>query len=248
MRDKTVELPPAAARVAVSLFAPIAVAFMVLTALGMAVSLDQGGLTPVFLGAIGLVSWFLGQNWYGLEGLGLRGKRPFFAGLGFAFLPWLPLLLLRLNVDSSGTTSAGVGTAFVYLLLFEGFCIHLWLFGLFFRSAADWQSPLFSALLSGLLFGILSFLLFQESYETNLSAALYFALWGLFYGLVRLRTGSVLGAMLVQPLQSLTAWYILLPDLPPEPGEFLNLYLGMGVVYALLIWRLWPNEESDYRV
>lgn len=113
---------------------------------------------------------------------------------------------------------------------------------------SDWRGPLSAALLSGLLFAGTAFLLFQESYEARLMAAVYFMAWGLFYGLIRLRTGSILGLVIVQAMQSLTAWHILLPNLPPQRGEYNYLYIGMTVWLAILIWRLWPNEESDYRV
>ncbi|MCA9979478.1 MAG: hypothetical protein KDD89_01540, partial [Anaerolineales bacterium] len=79
-------------------------------------------------------------------------------------------------------------------------------------------------------------------------AALYFMAWGLFYGLIRLRTGSILGLVIVQAMQSLTAWHILLPNLPPQLNEYFYLYIGMTVWLAVLVWRLWPKEEGDYRV
>ncbi len=40
---------------------------------------------------------------------------------------------------------------------------------------------------------------------------LYFLVWGVLYGIIRLRTGSILGVVLVQALASFTAWYVFQP-------------------------------------
>jgi membrane protease YdiL (CAAX protease family) len=146
----------------------------------------------------------------------------------------------------------GISSDFLYLLLFEAFAVQLWLFGTFFRSVADWRGPLTAAVSSGIVFGAVSSFLFLEAdYQGTLTitGVLYFLAWGLFYGMVRLRTGSIIGAVAVQAMQSLTAWHIFLPLVPPNfPQTYNSLYIGMGMVYMILVWRLWPNEEEDYRV
>ena len=50
-------------------------------------------------------------------------------------------------------------------------------------------------------------------------------------------------------MQSLTVW-----ELVP-PFEFVNesnlnplFYTIAGIIYAVLIWRLWPKELDDYRI
>jgi membrane protease YdiL (CAAX protease family) len=201
----------------------------------------------LLFGPIGIISWFLGLRWYGLPGLGLRGKRPLFSGIGFAVLGWFAFLIFRLFV-----TSRGLGTGFqdfVFLLLFEAFCVQLWLFGLVFHSLADWRGPLTAAIASGIVFGAVALLLFQNSYIAGVSSLVYFPLWGIFYGIIRLRTGSILGTVIVQAMQSFTGWVVLLPVLPrPDITELQTLYLGTGAAYLVLIWRLWPKQEDDYRV
>jgi membrane protease YdiL (CAAX protease family) len=201
----------------------------------------------LLLGPIGIISWLLGLRWYGLPGLGLRGKRPLFSGIGFAVLGWFAFLILRLFVSSRGL---GTGfQEFVFLLLFEAFCVQLWAFGLMFHSLADWRGPLTAAIASGIFFGAVALLLFQNSYIAGASSFVYFSLWGIFYGVIRLRTGSILGTVIVQAIQSFTGWVVLQPVLPrPDVVELQTFYLGTGVAYLLLTWRLWPKREDDYRV
>lgn len=205
----------------------------------------------VVLGALGLISWLLGVRWYGLAGTGIRGGRPFYASIGFAALGWFAYFISRLFFVSSNQdvlVADNFGRIALYLVLFEAFAVQLWTFGIFFRSVADWRGPLAAALSSGLLFGVLASQLFEEAFISGLSSLLYFAAWGVFYGLIRLRTGSILGAVIIQAMQSLTAWYILLPQPQPAIAELQNLYLATVIAYAVVIWRLWPTEEDDYRI
>ncbi|MCA9969038.1 MAG: CPBP family intramembrane metalloprotease [Anaerolineales bacterium] len=212
----------------------------------------QETLVPL-LAALGIVSWFLGLAWYGLPALGLRGKRPLFAGIGFAVIAWIPFLLLRfifvaLNPETPIGRGAPAGQAFFYMLLFEAFAVQLWAFGLVFRSLAEWRGGLTAAIGSGVLFGMAAFLLFQESFVDTPSSFLYFLLWGVLYGVIRLRTGSLLGIVVVQALHSFTAWVVLLPTAQPDPGQLQSLYLASSAVYLIVVWRLWPKEKEDYRV
>jgi len=243
-------LPPPINRAMVSVFAPVVVTLIlvsVITNLFGAVSNPLAQMSLVLSG-FGVISWFTGGTWYGAKGMGLRGGRPVFAGSGFAFLGWIGLLLMRFVFSGiGGFAQEGLGTLFVYLFLFEAFAVQLWIFGFFFRSVADWRGPLTAAVSSGLLFGVVAFLTFQESFEQTVLAFAYFLIWGLFYGLVRLRTGSIIGIVLTQAMQSLTAWQFMLPEFTPTL-ELDWLYTSMGIWYAILIWRLWPKEESDYRV
>jgi membrane protease YdiL (CAAX protease family) len=198
---------------------------------------------------IGLASWFIGWRWYGLKGLGLRGGRPLTAGIGFATLAWLAFMLVRfVTVEVAAYGSPGGGRTFIYVLLFEALCTQLWVYGLFFRSVADWRGPLTAAISSGILFGAVAFLFFQESFASMASGLLYFVVWGVVYGMIRLRTGSFLGPVIVQALQSWTAWYVMAPADPINTTELRNLYLISSVTYLIIIWRLWPKQESDYRV
>ena len=250
---RSVALPPPATRTMISLFAPVIIGVIVTTAVqrlvGSASSLAD---SAIFLGGIGLASLYLGMSWYGSDRLGLRGGRPFFSGAGFAFLGWIALLVARLAlvaVDETLFLQEPLLPSFFYLLLFESFAVQLWAFGLLFRSAADWRGPLTGAVVSGLAFAVIGYLTFQESFQTSFGAILYFLAWGLFYGLVRLRTGSLLGIVLIQAMQTLTGWFFIVPVRPVTPLVFNSLfYTYMGIWYAVLIWRLWPTEESDYRV
>ena len=209
---------------------------------------SEGSNAPI-LGGIGVASWFLGLFWYGLPGMGLRGGRPLFAGIGFATLGWLAFLLLRFTFISLNLNAADSGRSFIYLLLFEAFAIQLWAFGLLFRTLAEWRSPLAAAIGSGFGFGAVAFVLFQEAYSSGMISLLYFMLWGAFYGIIRLRTGSLLGTALVQTLHSFTVWVALgpLPALTPT-DRLPTVYLLAGLVYLVVIWRLWPKEKADYRV
>lgn len=217
-------------------------------ALTLILGSSEGSNAPI-LGGIGVASWFLGLFWYGLPGMGLRGGRPLFAGIGFATLGWLAFLLFRFTFISLNLNAADSGRTFIYLLLFEAFAVQLWAFGLLFRTLAEWRGALTAAVGSGIGFGAVAFVLFQEAYSSDLISLLYFLVWGAFYGIIRLRTGSFLGSMLIQALHSFTVWVALgpLPALTP-PDRLPTVYLLAGLVYLVVIWRLWPKEEADYRV
>jgi membrane protease YdiL (CAAX protease family) len=133
-------------------------------------------------------------------------------------------------------------------LLFEAFAVQLWAFGLVFRALADWRGGLTAAVVSGILFGATGFLLFRESFAPGLPGLFYFLLWGVLYGVIRLRTGSILGLILVQALQSFTAWFVFQPPADLAETGIQTVYLAVSVLFALIIWRLWPRRESDYRV
>lgn len=206
--------------------------------------------TALQLAGIGLVSWFLGLRWYRIPGMGLRGHRALYAGIGFAVLAWLAFLIVRfatVAVETIGLPNSG--QTFVYLLLFEAFCTQLWTFGLFFRAVADWRGPLTAAIAGGILFGTIAFLFFEESFNNpTLPAFIYFGIWGILYGIIRLRTGSIVGVVVVQALHSWTAWQILALVNEPAPSQLGNLYLISTILYLIIIWRLWPKKEEDYRV
>jgi hypothetical protein len=256
-----------------------ALAFFLPTIVALAVALLSGaqlnrqmamGLSyaPVFA-ALGLTSWFLGLRWYRISGMGLRGGRPLFAGIGFAVLGWVALLIARLlpgipavTINEAGQAvieasllvevvaigADNAGRVFFYLLLFEAFALQLWTFGLLFHALADWRGPLTAAVGSGLVFGAAGLLLFREAFVANLSSLLFFVLWGVLYGIIRLRAGSLLGIALVQALQSFTVWYVFLPPNPPPLSGLQLVYFAASILYALIIWRLWPHQEEDYRV
>jgi membrane protease YdiL (CAAX protease family) len=145
-------------------------------------------------------------------------------------------------------TPFNFGRFFLYFLLFEAFAVQLWAFGLLFRGLADWRGPLTAAITGGVLFGAVSSQFFDEAFLDTITSLLYFTVWGIFYGLIRLRTSSLLGTTLVQAFQSLTTWHILLPEAQPDVAQLHNLYLLASTLYLLFIWRLWPHEEDDYRV
>ncbi|MFQ5400071.1 MAG: type II CAAX prenyl endopeptidase Rce1 family protein [Anaerolineae bacterium] len=242
---------PFGARALLAFFLPVLGAAIVGVFIGSFLADATGrqyALAPV-MAATGLISWFLGLRWYGLAGLGLRGRRPFFAGIGFAVLGWVAFLLFRFAfVLIRGFGPAGSGQAFVYLLLFEALAVQLWTFGLLFRSLADWRGPMTAAIGSGIIFGTAAALLFQESFISSPSSYLYFILWGVLYGIIRLRTGSLLGTAVVQALHSFTAWVVMAPQPELAAGQLQSLYLAAGVAYLVIIWRLWPKREKDYRV
>jgi hypothetical protein len=200
-----------------------------------------------------VTSLLLGVRWYGLSGMGLRGGRALTAGLGFAALIWIIFLALRFFfVDIAPSALQGrppnAGRTFVYLLLFEAFATQLWAYGLVFRAAADWRGPITAPMVSGIVFGLVALLNFQHSYIYSVLSILYFVAWGILYGIVRLRTGSWLGTAIGQVMQTFSAWIVLAPYPEPNAGQLNNLYLAATVAYMLLIWRLWPKSESDYRV
>lgn len=256
MQDRRA-LPSATTRVFLSLILPIAGALVLQTLVSIAVGApatvvpeEQGGAALLLAGA-GAVSVLLGMRWYGLRGLGLRGGRPLYAGIGFAALGWVVYLAARFFVVGSQQdilVSPTFGRDFVYLLFFEALALQLWVFGLLFRSIADWRGPLTAAVSSGLAFGVVGFLFFEESFVEDWNSFLFFLVWGLFYGLIRLRVGSIIGIVIVQAMQSLTTWHILLPVAEPQLAQLRLLYTITATFYVIFIWRLWPSEEEDYRV
>lgn len=237
---------PLTTRVVLAFTIPLLAAAVVGTLIGSAA--EQTARAPL-LGAIGLASWFLGLWFYGLPAVGLRGKRPLFAGIGFATLGWGTFLLLRAIFIPLNPEPAGSTRAFIYLLLFESFAIQLWAFGLLFRALADWRGPLTAAVAGGIVFGATAVLWFQNSGPITVITLIYYTTWGLFYGIIRLRTGSLLGAVFIQAMQSFTAW-VALGALPADiPVSQLQWVFGLATVaYAVFTWRLWPQQESDYRV
>lgn len=210
---------------------------------------DPRARGALVLGGIGLTSWLLALFWYGLAGVGLRGRRPLYAGIGFATLGWLILLAARfLLIPSAQLTNADAGRTFFYLLVFESLCTQLWTFGILFCGVADWRGPLTGTLAAGVVFGLSGSLLFGESVLTGALPLLFFLVWGFLYGLIRLRTGSLLGTVVIQALQSFTTWHILVPRLPADPKYYSQFYLVSSFLLAILIWRLWPKRKEDYRV
>jgi hypothetical protein len=236
-------------RVALSLLAPAVGALAIFQASGASLADSAVSGRAIMLGALGLISWFLGMTWYKINGMGLRGGRALYAGIGFAVLGWLALLLIRLfTVPGGGVAEGELARTFFFLLVFEALCTQLWAYGLLFRSVADWRGPLTAVLISGAAFGAAGWLFFGESAVGGGLAALYFMAWGFYYGLIRLRTGSLLGMVMVQPLQVLTVWYLLPPASPPDPTRYAWYYIAAALVFLVIIWRLWPCQESDYRV
>jgi hypothetical protein len=243
---------PAPFRMVVALLVPFIGAVLFSSLAGLLRPLDptdtQAGVS-LFLGGAGFISLLIGVGWYKLEGMGLRGKRPLYAGIAFASMGWLVFLAARfIWVQNMGYGPPDSTRSFIYLLLFEALALQLWTFGLFFRALADWRGPLTAAVGSGLLFGTMGFLFFQESLYNNFISLGYFLMWGIFYGIIRLRTGSLLGIVVVQALQSFTAWVVMVPAAAPPEEALQIVYTISMAAYAIFIWRLWPKEESDYRV
>lgn len=237
-----------------ALLLPIVAGVLLQSVAGGGFTLQPGNNAPLLAG-IGLGSWLLGLNWFGLAELGLRGKRPLFSSIGFATLGWLLLLVTRfvfLSLDPEGMNPNGAGRIFLYLLMFEAFAVQLWTFGLLFRVFTAWRGALPAAFGSGAMFGVTAFVLFREAQiADDLFALLYFVVWGVLYGVIRLRTGSILGSVLIQALQSFTVWVVLAIIDPLPPADAANLalfYLVSAAGYAVIIWRLWPKEAGDYRV
>lgn len=246
-QSKTAVANPAL-RVALPILIPVLGAALLQTLAGGSIALAPGNNNAPLLAGAGLASWLLGLRWYGIPGMGLRGKRPLFSGIGFATLGWV-VVLLALFYAVPLQTQAGNGRLFIYILLFEAFAAQLWAFGLLFRAIADWRGGLTAAIGSGLFFGAVAFLLFQEAtYSSSLFSLIYFAVWGVMYGIIRLRTGSLLGVVIIQTLQSFTAWVVLVPP-PPLPDANLPVfYLVATLGFMLIIWRLWPKVIEDYRI
>lgn len=238
-----------ALKVTLAFIVPVVMSVLLGALAGNFSGLGQAQNNAPLLGGIGIVSWLFSLSWYGLAEVGLRGRRPLFAGIGFATLGWVTFLLLRglllpVNIDPAGSTRT-----FIYILLFEAFAAQLWAFGLIFRTVAEWRGPLTAAFSSGVLFGGIAYTMFLEAYEPSLWSLLYFIVWGIFYGIIRLRTGSLIGTAVIQTLQTFTAWVALGPFTETaEPNRLLLVYALTGLAYALFIWRLWPKTEADYRV
>lgn len=225
---------------------PLAAALLIGSLTG---SFNSGaGRAPV-LAALGLASWFLGLTLFGMPSLGLRGGRPLFAGIGFATLGWVVFIILRAVLIPIDPQPTGSTRAFIYFFLFEAFALQLWAFGLLFRAVADWRGPLTATIAGGIVFSAAAILLFQNIVSSSPITLIYYIAWGIFYGIIRLRTGSLVGPVIIQALQSFTAW-VALGGMPPETDVTqLHWVYGLSTIaYALFIWRLWPKEESDYRV
>lgn len=205
----------------------------------------QPSLAALQFAGIGLASWLIGWRIVGLRGMGLRVGRPLSASAGFAFLALIVFLAVRLATVVGDEGSNGV--PFLYLLLFESYCTQLWTFGLFFHFVAIWRGPLTAAVSGGLLFGAIALTLFQEVYAITASAVLFFALWGILYGFIRLRSGTFLGVAIVQALQSWLTWQLFNVD-QPDVSQMHTFYLITSVFFVLYIWRLWPKKEEDYRI
>ena len=268
-------MSPATARnqALAAIFLPPAVALLVGVAGGALLvtgttTSGEYNAAPLFA-ALGVTSWFMGRRFYGLRNMALRGGRPLFAGIGFAVLVWVAALIGRflpmlpqasinesgqavinviLNVQVMAYQSAGAGRAFFYLLFFEAFATQLWAFGLVFRALAVWRAGLTAAVVSGILFGATGYLLFGESFVPGLPALFYFLSWGVVYGMIRLRTGSILGIVLIQALQSFTAWFVLQPPEDMAGTGIDTVYIATGILFVVIIWRLWPRREDDYRI
>ena len=240
---------PVSVRVGLAFLLPVFISLVVTGMTGTFSGLGQATNSAPFLAGIGIVSWFLALFWYGLANVGMRGKRPLFAGIGFATLGWVVFLFFRAILLPIDIQQDGAMRAFIYLLLFEAFATQLWTFGLIFRSVAEWRGPLTAAFVSGVVFGGAAFVLFQESYLTDLFGLLYFIIWGVFYGIIRLRTGSFLGIFLIQTMQCFTAWVVLGAFTPDASASQLYLVYGFsGIAYIIFICPLWPKTVSDYRL
>ena len=236
-------------RVILALILPLVVSLLLRWLAGNVAGLGESQTDAPLLAGIGLVSWILGLMWYGLRSIGLRGGRPLFAGSGFATLGWVTFLLLRAVLLPVEIDPGGDGRIFIYLLLFEAFATQLWVYGLLFRTVAEWRGPLTAAVASGLVFGAVAFVLFQESVLASLISLAYFIVWGIFYGIIRLRTGSLIGGSIVQALQTFSAWVVLGPMTNVASPESLHwVYILASIAYLVFIWRLWPKTTEDYRV
>lgn len=240
--------------VMLALIIPLGAGLLLQTLAAGELRLEAGNNAPLLAG-IGLGGWVLGLRWFGLNGLGLRGKRPLFSSIGFATLGWIVLFVVRfffISLDPEGMNPNGAGRIFFYLLIFEAFAMQLWTFGLLFHVFAEWRGGLPAVFGSGVVFGIAAFLLFREgAFSSEWTAVAYFIAWGVLYGIIRLRTGSILGSVLIQGLHSFTVWEVMAAPNPLPSADVANLpslYLVALVGYAIIIWRLWPKEADDYRI
>ena len=207
------------------------------------------GVSAVILAGLGIMAWLLGMFWYGVSGMGVRGGRPLFSGIGFAVLGWVAFLVLRfVFVEIEGFGPANSARAYIYLFLFEAFALQIWTFGLLFHAISEWRGPVTSAIVSGIIFGLAAALLFQEAFYTTPMSTMYFIIWGVMYGMIRLRTGSLVGTAWVQSLQSFTTWVVIVPKALIHPGQLQSLYMAAIVAFLVIIWRLWPKSEDDVRV
>lgn len=259
-KRQTPSPPPLLNRVVLAIIGPLAAATLITS---FATNQDSRATIALFLGVLGVVSGLLGWRWYGLPEIGLRGGRPLFAGIGFAVMAWVIVFLARLYFeDSQGLGSTGAAAQFLHLLLFEALCVQLFAFGTFFRAVVDWRAPLTATVAGGILFGFIGFIYFGESLPNQFQQLeivfvtgpslwqgfLFFVVWGILYGVIRLRTGSILGSVVVQALQSFTTWFVLLPGGEWNPQWRNWMYLLVSVLFIVIIWRLWPKTEEDYRV
>ncbi|MFN2136104.1 MAG: type II CAAX prenyl endopeptidase Rce1 family protein [Candidatus Promineifilaceae bacterium] len=216
-------------------------------------ALDGQAQTAFVMTVVAVTSLLLGLRWYGLAGMGFRGGRALTAGIGFAALIWIVFLALRfifvaISPAALESRPPHAGRTFMYLLLFEALATQIWTYGLVFRAVSDWRGPLTGAIVSGISFGLVGILLFQESMANTVSSAIYFVTWGIVYGIIRLRTGSIGGTVVGQAAQTFTSWVVLTPYPDPNIGQLNNLYLAATVAYMIIAWRLWPKQKSDYRV
>jgi len=239
-------------RVALAIVLPAAAALtagMIVVSIFDQSALSNQALTAVIMSVVAVISWLLGLRWYGTRGLGLRTGRPLFASIGFASLGWLIFLALRIFfVEISPVGPGNPGRTYIYLLLFEAFATQIWTYGLLFRAVSDWRGPMAAVVTSGLVFGLIGTILFQESFTGSQFSIIYFFIWGILYGIIRLRTGSILGTVIIQSLQTFSAWVALPPYPKPQQAQLQNMYLLATFAYMVIIWRLWPKEEDDYRV
>ena len=73
--------------------------------------------------------------------------------------------------------------------------------------------------------------------------------WVALYYYSRLKEEQEVRMKELQPsLQTFSAWIALPPFPKPQPAQLQNLYLFATIAYLIIIWRLWPKEEDDYRV
>ncbi|HSH01142.1 MAG TPA: CPBP family intramembrane glutamic endopeptidase [Anaerolineae bacterium] len=247
-KEKSSTLPyTPAIRTVLAFIWPVLIAVLVpILLFGTSIDATNTAQAPLLTG-LGLTSWLIGMRWYGLPALGLRGHRPLYASIGFAVMSWVAFLLVRIGpVANTGINNEGLGRMFIFILLFEAFCVQLWTFGLFFRAVADWRGPLPATISSGILFGLAGFVTFTEAVPTLLCLS-FFIVWGIFYGLIRVRTGGIIGMIIVHALQSLTIWHLFLPQIP-SAADLQRFYLLTISILLILCWRLWPRREGDYRV
>jgi hypothetical protein len=254
--DQSISVQGRAVRAILSILLPAGTAVFVSILAGYfwdTTALSEQAASAVLLTSAAIISLLLGLRWYGIAGMGIRGGRALTAGIGFASLLWIIFLLLRfffvdIHPTAIESRPPNAGRTYIYLLLFEAFATQLWTYGLIFRSVADWRGPITAIFISGIVFGLVSALLFQESFSGSFASMLYFIVWGVLYGIIRLRTGGFLGTAIVQSVQSFTTWVVLAPYSAPDVAQLNNLYVTAVIAYLIVGWRLWPKQESDYRV